>query len=316
MRGKYEQPKSKGRGVLVAVLIILIVLMIGLLAVVLYGSHLLGLINYSDDGYDADQAYLEDAGLDVVRDKDVLNILLIGQDARPGETQTRSDTMILCSYHKGRKELTLTSFMRDMYVEIPGHSAHKMNSANAWGGMKLVEYTLAVNFGIVVDGTFSVDFSSFQKVIDGIGGVDIEMTAAEARYVNGNLYSEGINHLNGADALTYARCRSIGNSDFDRTGRQQKVLDAIVEKSKSLSVLELTKMAESVLPLLSTNMKKSEIVKWMGMILPDAAGIRIANKQRIPADDAFYYDTISGMSVLVPDLEKNREILKSTIYGQ
>lgn len=316
MRGKYEQPRSKGRGVLIAVLIVLIVLMVGLLAAVLYGSHLLGLINYAEDGYDGDQAHLEDAGLDVMRDEDVINILLIGQDARPGETQTRADTMILCSYHKGRKELTLTSFMRDMYVEIPGYYAHKMNSAHAWGGMKLVEHTLAVNFGIVVDGTFSVDFSSFQKVIDEIGGIDIELTAAEARYVNGNLYSEGVNHLSGADALTYARCRSIGNSDFDRTGRQQKVLDAIVQKCKGLSVLELTQMAESVLPMLSTNMKKGDIVKCMGTILPDASKIRIANKQRIPADDAFYYDTVSGMSVLVPDLEKNREILKSTIYGQ
>ena len=316
MRGKYQKPKSAGRRALVVLLIVMIILMAVVLACLLYASHLLGMINYSDDAYDADQAYMEDAGLDVMRDKDVINILLVGQDARPGETQTRADAMILCSYHKGRKEITLTSFMRDMYVEIPGYSSHKMNSAHAWGGMKLVEHTLAVNFGIVVDGTFSVDFASFEKVIDEIGGVDIALTAAEARYLNPDRYSEGINHLDGADALTYARIRSIGNSDFDRTGRQQKVLDAIVEQSKSMSLRELTGMAESVLPLLSTNMKKSEIVKCMGMILPDAADIRIANKQRIPADDAFYYDTISGMSVLVPDLDENREILKSTIYGQ
>ena len=316
MQGKYQKPRSTGRRVLVAVLIVLIVLMSIVLAALIYGSHLLGKINYSDDAYDPDQAYLEDAGIDVIRDDEVINILLVGQDARPGETQTRADTMILCSYHKQKKEITLTSFMRDMYVEIPGHSSHKMNSAHAWGGMKLVEHTLAVNFGIVVDGTFSVDFASFEKVIDEIGGVNIELTAAEARYLNPDRYSEGVNHLNGADALTYARIRSIGNSDFDRTGRQQKVLDAILQESKGLGLRQLTQMAETILPLLSTNMKKSEIVKLMASILPSASEIRIANKQRIPADGAFYTDTISGMSVLVPDLEKNREILRSTIYGQ
>ena len=310
------QKRRSGQRVVVAILIVLIILMSIVLAGLLYVSHLLGLMNFSDDTYDAGNAYLEDAGVDVLRDEDVINILLIGQDARPGETQTRADAMILCSYHKEKKEITLTSFMRDMYVEIPGHSSHKMNSAHAWGGMKLVEHTLAVNFDIAVDGTFSVDFSSFEKVIDEIGGVNIHLTAAEARYLNGEKYSEGVNHLNGADALTYSRIRSIGNSDFDRTGRQQKVLDAIVEQSKGLGLRELKNMAESVLPLLSTNMKKSEIVKCLAMVLPDAADIEIANKQRIPADDTFYFDTVSGMSVLVPDLEKNKEILKSTIYGQ
>lgn len=314
MRGKYQEPKSTGCRILVAVLIVLIVLMTIVLAGLLYISHWLGQINYYDDAYDADKSYLEDAGIDVLQDEDVINILLIGQDARPGETQARADAMILCSYHKVKKEITLTSFMRDMYVEIPGHSSHKMNSAHAWGGMKLVEHTLAVNFGVVVDGTFSVDFSSFEKVIDEIGGVNIELTAAEARYLDANRYSEGINHLNGADALTYARIRSIGNSDFDRTGRQQKVLDAIVQESKGLGLRQLKQMAETVLPLLSTNMKKSEILKCMTVILPAASDIRIANKQRIPADGAYYNDTISGMSVLVPDLEKNREILSSTVY--
>ena len=321
MRGKYEQPKSKGRGVLVAVLIILIVLMIGLLAVVLYGSHLLGLINYSDDGYDADQAYLEDAGLDVVRDKDVLNILLIGQDARPGETQTRSDTMILCSYHKGRKELTLTSFMRDMYVQIPGYKDNRINASYAFGGMQLLNKCLNKNFGVQIDGNVEVDFTGFQTVIDTLGGLDIELTAAEAQYLNrrGNWDIEdnagqwslkaGVNRLNGSQAVAFSRIRNVGNGDFGRTNRQRVLLSTLLERMTTMSALEVKDLLDEILPLLTTDLSNAEIMGYAMELFPLLTSLEITTQQ-IPADGAYRMASIDGMSVLLPDLKKNVAILE------
>lgn len=343
MRNHRTAKKGAGGKLWMALLIVLIILLSIVLAGLLYVSHLLGLINFPGDSggfiskeellayleghreeydpnYDGEILDSEDIRLEtmegeLIYDENVINILLVGQDARPGETRARADAMILCSYHKVTKELTLTSFMRDLYVEIPDYPAHKLNAAYAWGGMNLLERTLAWNFGIVVDGTFCVDFSSFASVIDEIGGVDIALTAAEARYLNGNLYREGVNHLDGQTALTYARIRSIGNGDFERTSRQQKVINAIVEQSRGMSLRELNRMLETVLPLLSTNMKKSEILDYAAVLLPNVANLKMNEKQRVPAEGAYRNAWVSDMAVLLPDLEKNREILKDTIYN-
>lgn len=334
---------KKGARIWMALLIVLIILLSVVLAGLLYVSHLLGLINFPgntggfiskeellayleghreefDPNYDGEILDSEDIRLEtmegeLIHDPNVINILLVGQDARPGETRARGDAMILCSYHKVTKELTLTSFLRDLYVEIPDYPAHKLNSAFAWGGMELLERTLAWNFGIVVDGTFCVDFTSFASVIDEIGGVDIDLTAAEARYLDGNKYREGMNHLDGQTALTYSRIRSIGNGDFDRTSRQQKVINAIVQQCRGMSLRELNRMLETVLPLLSTNMKKSEIVDYAAVLLPNAANIQIKQKQRIPTEGAYRNAWVSDMAVLLPDLAKNRELLNSSIYS-
>lgn len=333
--------KPRSNRAIVAVAIILTVILVLMLTVFLYITYLLGLINFpalegSFIGRDELLAYIEaqkedydpnfvggvldpdDILLEIdgelFRDENVINILLVGSDARPGETRARADAMILCTFHKEKKELTLTSFMRDLYVQIPGYPDHRLNSAYAWGGMELLEQTLALNFGIVVDGTFCVDFSSFEQVIDQVGGVDIQLSAAEARYLNGDKYSEGINHLDGKDALTYARIRSIGNSDFDRTGRQQKVLDAIVQSCRGMKLRQLNSLAQTVLPLLSTNMTKGQIMSLLATVLPHAGDVQMQEKLRIPADNTFEFAYVSEMSVLVPDLAQNRDILYESLY--
>ena len=113
----------------------------------------------------------------------IINILLIGSDTRVPGAPARSDTMILCTLNKERKTLTLTSFMRDLYVQIPGASPNRMNVPYVFGGIDRLNKTLERNFGIQVDGDFAVEFDSFKDVIDLIGGVTINLTKAEANYM-------------------------------------------------------------------------------------------------------------------------------------
>lgn len=252
--------------------------------------------------------------------KDIINILLIGQDRREGEGRSRSDSMILCTINKSAKTVTMTSFMRDMYVQIPGYMDNRINASYAYGGMELLNECLNVNFGVVIDGNVEVDFSGFQEVINLIGGIDIELTAAEARYLNrwGNWdvednagewsLTEGVNHLNGSQALAYSRIRQIGNGDYGRTNRQRVVLAELMEGAKSLSTAQANKMLQKILPLLTTDMTNQQLVGLIMEILPMLSDMTI-NTQQIPADGAHYGAYIREMAVLVPDLEKNREIL-------
>lgn len=345
--GETENTKPKrgtGKKTLTVVLIVLLVLLLVVLAALLYVDHLMGLIHYDDNtvptmnqqemedylnahkdttapDFTGDVIHPDDVTLETVDgsllgDHDLINILLVGQDRRPGESRARSDSMILCSFDTSTRELTLISFMRDMYVRIPGYSSHKMNSAFAWGGFPLLNETLLTNFGIETDGAFAVDFDGFEGVIDAIGGVDIDMTAAEANYINrlnGTSYSEGFNRLDGINALTYARIRYLGNADFDRTSRQQNVISAILERCKTLSLSELNSLLETVLPMLTTNMEKSTIMSYAAELLPLVAGVTIQERVRIPADGTYSFAYVSEMSVLMPDLEANWEILREAL---
>ena len=115
----------------------------------------------------------------------IKSILLIGQDKREGESRQRSDSMILATLDKDQGTVSLTSFMRDLYVAIPGYSTTRINAAYAYGGMDLLDQTLEENFGVKIDGNVEVDFEVFQVLVDKVGGIDLELTQAEADYICG-----------------------------------------------------------------------------------------------------------------------------------
>ena len=239
-------------------------------------------------------------------DDDLLNILLVGQDRRPGEGRQRSDTMILCSVNAKTKKISMISFLRDLYVQIPGYTDNRMNAAYVFGGFPLLKDTLKTNFGITVDGCFEVDFNGFTALVDEIDGVDINLTAAEAKVVGGGT-KEGDNHLNGELALRYARIRKI-DSDFQRTNRQRKVLLACYDKVKFLGLKDLLGLLDQALPNLTTDLTNSQIyaiaAKMFGLF-----GKAEINTYHIPPDGTFSYVFIRGMSVLFPDLKAIRDLL-------
>lgn len=341
---KRERKNSAGRVVRIFGLAFLLVFLIFLLAVLGYSIYLLGLMQYVEDknttispqklteyleeqkedpdeakdleAVDESQINWDTVTGDAMKNDTVINILLIGQDARPGEYRARSDAMLLCSYDIANQKLTVVSFMRDLYVTIPGYVDHKLNSAYAWGGITLLNETILTNFGIQVDGNMAVDFDAFQRVIDLLGGVDIYLTAEEATYLNAKRFYQGMNHLNGAEALTYARIRSIGDGDFSRTGRQQNVIQAVVKQCEGLNLSQLHRLLEQVLPLVSTDMEPVQLLEYVSEALPLISGQCKIERIRIPADGAYRYAWVSEMSVLLPDLPQNRKILQQVLYGK
>lgn len=251
----------------------------------------------------------------------VVNILLIGQDRRANESgNCRSDSMILCTINKHKNTITMTSFMRDMYVQIPGYYDQRINVSYALGGVKLLNKTLEKNFGIQVDGNIEVDFYGCMDAIDLLGGVEIELTKAEAEYLNrrgnwqvtnetGWTLKEGVNLMTGSQAVAYSRIRDIGNGDFDRTARQRKVLSLLLEKAKDLDLLQIYELMQRILPMVTTDMTNTEIMGYTLSVFNILTKAEVETL-RIPADGACRDVWINEMSVLLPDLEKNREILR------
>ena len=240
-------------------------------------------------------------------DDNLINILLVGQDRRPGEGRQRSDTMVVCSINVETKQVALISFLRDLYVSIPGYSDNRLNAAYVFGGFPLLTATLKENFGITIDGCFEVDFNGFKALIDQIGGVDIELTSAEAKIVGGNT-TEGKCHLSGKQALTYARIRKI-DSDFQRTNRQRKVLLAAYKKVKNESLGKMVFAIQTALPYLTTDMTNKQIMALGTKLFPLLKNAKI-DSYHVPPYGTYSDVYINGMAVLYPDLYAIREILE------
>ena len=265
---------------------------------------------------------LDPENAEVLEEEDsIVNILLIGQDRRENQGRQRSDTMILCTVDLKEKTLVLTSFLRDMYVKIPewegkNYGSNRINVCYAIGGMGMLDKCLEENFGIVVDYNVEVDFVSFEKIVDILGGVDVELTANEAGHLNhilgvGNYLKEGMNHMDGHMALGYARIRKL-DSDFVRTDRQRNVMLAIMERAKTMSLSEVTDIVVEVFPMITTDMTNGAIYGLAVKMLPVLSELAVTS-QHIPADGTYYFGQIPGMSAIAFDMEANRQILKDTI---
>ena len=246
----------------------------------------------------------------------IVNILLIGQDRREGEETARSDSIILCTYHRKAGDLTMTSFLRDLYVPIPGHSSNRINAAYSEGGMTLLDDTLEQNFDLHIDGNIEVDFSQFAGIIDLLGGVKLELREDEAEVINqetGSSLSAGVQTLSGTEALTYARIRKLDlDGDFSRTDRQRKVINALLDSYRDIKWRDLLPLMDQLLPLISTDLNYGQLVLLAMEILPKLPNAQITN-QWIPADGTFTDEKINGMAVLSADLEANRTLLRETL---
>lgn len=265
------------------------------------------------------------ASSELYRDSELINVLLIGTDAREGETESRSDTMMLVTLDKRNKQIKLTSFLRDSYVEIAGRSKkEKLNAAYFRNGIQGLSDTLELNFKVDIDRYILVDFEMFTSIVDQLGGIDVEVTEKESYYTyhSGDVgvpvrieAGESV-HLNGEQALWYSRIRYL-DSDFMRTQRQRKVITAIVEKAKKQSVTGLLRLAENIFPLVKTNFTANEIMDIGMDILRDRAFNYPIVQQQIPAEGTWTSKNISGVgSSLVMDLDKNAEILKNFLKNK
>ena len=219
-------------------------------------------------------------------DKYITNIMLVGQNWREDEQNKLSDTMILCSINQKTKTMTMVSFLRDLYVPLPAYAGHgpgrnRINVCYAlgssWkrsseGGMEMLALCIEQNFGIHVDHTIEVSFESFPRIIDGFGGVEVDVTPEEAAYMTQNIgyigdIEPGYQTLDGMEALAYARIRKI-DGDRQRAARQRTVITALVNKCRDLNLAEIHKAAEYVLPCIITDMTNDEITGYILQLLP------------------------------------------------
>ncbi len=251
--------------------------------------------------------------------EDVINILLVGKDATSGSARPRTDSMILFSINKKTNSLSMISFMRDLYVQIPGgYSDNRINAAYRFGGISLLNATIEKNFGIKIDGNVEVDFNQFKKIIDILGGVDINLTAAEANYLTNFGYygtlTAGMNHLDGQTALEYCRTRKI-DSDHKRTERQRNLLQSVAASARNMTISQMMELIDQVLPYVQTDLTPAEIIELSTAALSSLASGKSIASGKAPQSGQYYGATIMGMQVLVPDLYKINQYLKTVIYG-
>ena len=278
------------------------------------------------------QAPIASSGGSLISNKDVVNILLVGTDARTTGENARSDVMMLVSLNKASEKIVLTSFMRDIYAYIPDYGYDRLNAAYAIAGADYLIDTLEADFGVDINNFATVNFYAFADMIDAVGGIDLELTNAEVDFINeqaydgeqaqlgvgtGSIYldysADGRYHLNGTQALAHCRNRSSSGSDFDRTSRQRTTISCMIEKAKTLSLTELYSLANTVLPMITTDMTQGDC---LSLLLKSAEYLNYeVVPLRIPADSEFSSAMINGMSVLSIDFAASSQLLQETIYS-
>ena len=248
-----------------------------------------------------------------------IQILLIGHDQSEDNVSSRADSIILCTFHQNTKQVIMTSFLRDLYLPIPEHDSNRLNAAYAMGGMSLLKETLETNFDLEIDGCVEVDFSQFADILDLLGGVTISLRQDEADYINkavpGNL-KEGMQLLNGHQALTYTRIRKLdADGDFSRTTRQRTVLCSLLRSYKEANVFTILSVLSDILPMLSSDMEEREIISTIIKLLPMVSGCSVT-EQSVPTAGNYSYDTVHGMSVLTADMVLLKQQLQESLSSE
>lgn len=262
---------------------------------------------------------------------EAFNILLVGVDSRSDSMSGRSDSMILVSINKKTKQVTMTSFLRDIYLSIPGHGNNRLNASYAFGGTELLTDTIMANFGISVDRCIVVNFYLVMDMVDAVNGIDLDVTADEIRVMNkyirnhnqllGNpegtdiLLEEdaGKIHVNGSQALAYARVRYVG-TDFARTGRQRTVISKCLEKIKKLNAGKIIGLVGEFLPRIRTDLTEGDCATLLLMML-DLDSYEFQSLT-VPVDGTWKNANINGMSVLTVDFSANARAWHDAVDGK
>lgn len=188
----------------------------------------------------------------------ITNILLVGVDGNNIEKGNRSDSMMILTIDEKNQDIRLTSLARDTYVDIEGYGSEKLTHAYAYEGASLLIQTIKNNFGIDVDKYVAVSFDSFEKIIDILDGIEINVSKKEVSQIKG-IKKSGTQTLNGSQALEYSRIRYI-DSAYERDNRQRKVIEALYNKLINDSNGNIMSVLNEVLRYTKTNMLPLEIV--------------------------------------------------------
>lgn len=294
-------------------LVLAVIVLCGAVTGLVY--HTFSSVNYSETGH-KDNVFLEESAL--MQSSSVKNILLLGVDRRNADESSRSDTMLLVSINSKTKKIILTSFMRDTYVYIPEKKRNaKLNAACTWGGAQMVMDTIEYNFNIKIDHYMLVDFTMFEDIINGLGGIDVSITEKEAKYMRDAVHLTNIQagdsiHLNGKEALWYCRIRKL-DSDFMRTKRQRKVVTALIDQCKQTNPFSLYSLLGDIVSQIETDMSPAALTSLAmnGLLRYLSYDIE---QGRVPAENMWKSKRINGQDVLSVDIAANKKYLEEFIY--
>lgn len=263
-----------------------------------------------------------------ITEEDYTNILLLGTDTREKDTDRgRSDVMMILTIDRKHQKVKMTSIMRDSLVTINNGSPKqdKITHAYAFGGAPLSIKTVNENYEMNIKDYVKVDFFGLEKIIDYAGGVDINVSAAEVPQINASvnevagiekktpnrITKSGIQHLNGSQAVGYARIRYVGNSDFQRTQRQRDVLTQVVQELVKKDKSKIGEMADNILPYLETSLDKSTVYKLSLYLATNKP--KAIEQLRLPIDGTNHDLDTTGVYYLGWDKPENIQALHKFI---
>lgn len=277
----------------------------------------------------------------------VFNILLLGIDARQDVNDLgRSDAMMICSINTDDGSVKLTSIQRDLLVTMPTkQNPYKITNAYRWGGAQMSMATVNQNFEMNIDKYVTINFYGLAAIIDYLGGVDMELTKVEAKRINYELKKEplpfdtnpnrdpveayaGVHHLDGMQAVTYARIRGIkGENDFNRSERQRKLMEVLLNQvMQDMTIDKMVELITVAMPYVLTNLSASDMLTLGTQVLSSGIVSRAQNgedlleQMRIPLDETWKYTTSGGSSVIAfrstARKQENIEALHTFLYGQ
>ena len=335
-----EQEEMKKGGCLSklikAALVIIVIIILAIAATV---AVILMRVHYT--GENPDHSIAQSQGVELRTKQGVENIMIFGEDDHSEDSHGRSDAMILLTIDSNNKILKQTSLMRDLYLEIPGHGYDKLNSAYAYGGPSLAVETIELNFHIRIDDYIIIDFNSFTDIIDSLGGIDMQLTKEEIEYIDWQSYrnkqteeeseldsgsfdyeinDEGEQvtkvHLNGRQALWYARDRDSAGSDYDRAWRQRMVIDTVLDKLKESDPFRISAAAMGASQYVSTNMSPFTLTGKGASLLTALGWTR--EQYRVPQRDNVYdqWTDNAGLALVIADNDKAIEELHSFVFGE
>lgn len=323
--GKKNKSIGKKIGKILLIIFIILIILVGIAVGVGYWyiNDKLGKVNYVE--IDENEIEISEGVSEQL--KGYRTIAVFGVDSRSNQLEkgTRSDCIILVTINENTKQVNLTSVYRDSYLEITGRGLDKVTHAYSYGGATLAMSTLNTNLDLNITEFATVNFDSVAEIINAIGGVSINVTSEELKYINmyidetsqvtgiksSHVTKAGKQNLDGVQAVAYGRIRYTAGGDYKRTERMRTVLEKVMEKAKKLSVGQLNKLADTLLPKIYTNIKSGEILS----LLPQIASYSITNSEGWPYKTKGA--TISGVWYGPPvTLESNVKELHQNIYGQ
>lgn len=257
----------------------------------------------------------------------ITNIAFFGLDTRVKDENSNSDCIMIITLDEQHKKIKISSIMRDTYVNIDGHGMNKINAAYSYGGPQLAIKTLNQNFGLNIKDFVKVDFFSLEKIVDNLGGIEVNVAQNEVNLINigvdetarlegesaKHISKSGLQILNGQQIVAYCRIRHTTGDDFKRTERQRDVLVQIINKIKSKGVSGITSTVNTLLPYVETSMSNTQVLGFCTSMITSGA-YNTLDQERFPVDGYCWAGTPNGMDCIEIDTKTTSSQIQNYIF--